>query len=565
LSAVVTGPFAILATSEVANARLAYPPFHPSSQAPAPLVLAEADFHTHFPAEGEYVEFKEGVSGRAIQDAVVAFSNTAGGVVLIGVRDDATIVGRDLTQSVEESLHQTVADTRNPGRYTVHRVVIGERPIVVLSIAPRVEGFSQTSTGRVLVRRGPRNVALFDSDLLRFVTERALERFEQRPSTVMLRDVDAALIQSVADAFGWSEDTDVFERLAELQLVTADGRLTIAGALYLQDDPARVLGKAYVEILRFPNDSGDYDRRLEIRGPLHQQVRAATAAILDELGTELVVLGVQRHELPRIPTVVLREALANAVAHRSYEDNRTAVRVEMRPTSVTISSPGPLPVPVTVENIRDAQAPRNLNTIRVLRRFGLAEDAGRGVDVMQDSMRAELLEPPVFTDTGHSVLVELPVRSAVTARERAWVRELERRGHIVPSDRILLIHAARGEVLTNRRARELASLDRVEATRALQRLTRMGFLRQSGRRGGSLYTLDGSLGPPAGLRLTEAEMRGAILAIASDRVITNAHVRAQLGIDRAEALKLLDGLVRDGQLERRGERRGSHYILASRR
>ena len=315
-----------------------------------------------------------------------------------------------------------------------------------------------------------------------------------------------------------------------MQLVTSDGRLTIAGTLYLLDDPAYLLGKAYVEILRYPDDSADYDRRLEIRGPLSEQVRQSTDAVLDELGTELVILGVQRHELPRLPAVVLREALANAVAHRSYEDNRTAVRVEMRPTSVTISSPGPLPVPVTVENIRDAQAPRNLNTIRVLRRFGLAEDAGRGIDVMQDSMRAELLEPPVFTDTGHSVLVELPVRSAVTARERAWVREMERRGHIVSSDRILLIHAARGEVLTNRRARDLASLDRVEATRALQRLTRMGFLRQSGRRGGSLYTLDGTLGPPAGLRLTDAELRSAILRMAGERPLTNANVRAQLGI-----------------------------------
>ena len=93
----------------------------------------------------------------------------------------------------------------------------------------------------------------------------------------------------------------------------------------------------------------------------------------------------------------------------------------------------------------------------------------------------------------------------------------------------------------------------------------MGFLRQSGRRGGSLYTLDGTLGPPAGLRLTDAELRSAILRMAGERPLTNANVRAQLGIDRAEALKLLDGLVRDGRLERRGEKRGSHYTLPGHR
>jgi ATP-dependent DNA helicase RecG len=539
---------------------MAFPPFHPSSPDPHPLVLDSDAFRLHFAQESQHVEFKEGVGTRPIQDAVVAFSNADGGVLLIGVRDDGTVIGRELTQNVEEALHQSVADTRNPGRYTIHRVLVGDRPIVVLAVAPRVEGFSQTSNGRVLVRHGPRNSPLFDSDLLRFVNDRALERFEQRPTELRLEDVAPDSFKSIDSTFAWSNADERNTRLTELQLATSDGRLTIAGALYLLPDPAELLGKAYVEVLRFPDGATDYDKRTELRGPLFEQVQAATKAVLDELGHELVVLGIERHELPRLPTVVVREAISNALAHRSYEDNRTAVRVEIRRGSVRIVSPGPLPVPVTIANIRDAQAPRNLNVIRILRRFGLAEDAGRGIDVMQDSMRAELLEPPEFEDTGHSVVVTLPVRSAVTARERAWVREVEHRGEIVAADRVLLIHAARGEPLTNRRARELASLDRVEATRSLQRLTRMGFLRQSGHRGGTVYVIDGSLGPPAGLRLSDEELQSTILRMAAAGVVTNARVRAELGVDRAEALRLLDLLVRSGRIERRGERRGAHYI-----
>jgi ATP-dependent DNA helicase RecG len=541
---------------------MALPLFHPDNDAPAPMALSGQDFRAELGREGQHVEFKEGVSGRPIQEVVVAFSNADGGVLVIGVRDDGSVVGRELTQSVEESLHQAMADTRNPGRYGLHRVVVDGTPVVIVAVARRVEGFSQTSNGRILVRRGPRNVALFDSDLLRFVSERSLERFEQRDASVALAEADEARLEELAEAFGWGTRSDR-ARLEELQLIGRDGGLTVAGVLYLLDDPAARLGKAYVEVLRFPTEDGEYDKRTEIRGPLHVQVRRATAAVMEELGIDLVVLGLQRHELPKLPAVVVREAIANAVAHRSYEANRSAVRVELRPSSVRVLSPGPLPVPVTVDNIRDAQAPRNLNVIRVLRRFGVAEDAGRGVDVMQDSMRAELLEPPQFQDTGHSVIVTLPVRTAVTSTERAWVREVERRGHIVPSDRILLIHAARGEILTNRRAREVAGLDRVEATRALQRLTRTGFLRQSGTRGGSSYVLDGSLDPPAGLRLSPDELRDAVLAMAADgEAITNARLRGRFGMDRVEALRLLDGLVRDGRLERRGERRGTHYTLS---
>jgi len=44
-------------------------------------------------------------------------------------------------------------------------------------------------------------------------------------------------------------------------------------------------------VLRYPSDASDYDKRLEIRGPLHHQVRGCVQTILAELGTELVVLG----------------------------------------------------------------------------------------------------------------------------------------------------------------------------------------------------------------------------------------------------------------------------------
>jgi ATP-dependent DNA helicase RecG len=60
--------------------------------------------------------------------------------------------------------------------------------------------------------------------------------------------------------------------------------------------------------------------------------------------------------------------------------------------------------------MRQAQAARNPDIIDLLRRFSLAEDAGRGVDVMEDEMEEALLDPPRFIDDGVSVTVELPLR-----------------------------------------------------------------------------------------------------------------------------------------------------------
>jgi ATP-dependent DNA helicase RecG len=203
----------------------------------------------------------------------------------------------------------------------------------------------------------------------------------------------------------------------------------------------------------------------------------------------------------------------------------TAVRVEMRPSSVIVCSPGGLPEPVTTQNIREANAARNIVVINLLRRYGLAEDQGRGVDVMQDTMADEMLEPPRFIDNGHEVAVDLPLRSTVAPAERAWLRELEHRGALTGPDRIAIVHAARGEALTNTRVRELLSIDRSAAGAVLRRLRDEGFLDQRGSRGGANYRLSGTLRPPAGLRLSEDHLLDVVASLAEERAIANSDVR----------------------------------------
>jgi len=517
------------------------------------------EFRAAFPHEGQHVEFKTGIGSAQLQDTAVAFSNAEGGVVLIGVRDDGTIAGRALDAGTQDDIHRVMQTVRDVGRYSVAQVAVEGQVVSVLSIARRREGFAQTSGGVVKVRRGTRDDPLFGMELVRFANERTASRYEAT-QVASVRTIDSGLRAELASAMRWERATA--ERLREADLAR-DGDLTVAGALYLLRDPGSVLGKAHVELRRFPDDaSPHYDRREVLRGPIHRVHSATVERIMDELGTELVVLGVRRYDLPRLPEVVLREAVANALAHRSYEAAGTAVRVEMRPSSVVIRSPGGLPEPVTVENMREASAARNLVTIKVLRAFGIAEDEGLGVDVMQDAMVDEMLDPPRFSDNGHEVSVELPIRSAVAPVERAWIRELEHRGALHGADRLVLVYAARGEILTNARVREILGTDADSARDTLRRLRDEGFLEQRGQRGGATYRLSGSLRPPAGLRLSSEELEDVVMRLASEASIANRDVRAATGLDRAEARALLDRLVRAGRLRRSGQRRGTRYDTA---
>jgi ATP-dependent DNA helicase RecG len=544
-------------------ANMAYGGLEPSRPESWPASLTSEEFSLRFPHESDKIEFKQGLS--TIQESVVAFSNTLGGLILVGVRDDGAIHGLDWTRAVEDKIRDEAANAHAIAPLCIRPVRVDGRCITVIGVGQLREGFAQTSNGRVLVRVGTRRPALIGAQLVRFMQERMSSTFESVPVDVAFADADPELMAGVASALGISNARSIQERLAERGLVNteiAQPMLTVAGALYLLRRPDRVLGKAYVEVRRFPAGGRQFDRREEIFGPLNEQVIRATREVMREVGSDSVVIGLRRHELPRLPERVVREAVANAVAHRSYEQRGTCIRIDVHQDRTEIVSPGGLVAPVTVETMRDSYAARNADVIRVLRAFRLAEDSGKGVDIIEDVMRDALLDRPTFSATESTVSVTLPVLSGTRPEERAWLQEVVERGAIEDRDRVLLVHARRGEVLSNNRARQLLGIGRDGAMSALRRLVAAGLLEQSGRRGGTRYQLARHLIPPAGLRLDREELLALVLEMAQAEPVTNRAIRDRTGLDRQDVLSLLDELVRSGRLQRVGTRRGTRYVPA---
>jgi ATP-dependent DNA helicase RecG len=542
-----------------------YPWFHPRNPDEPSAALTLDEFVAAFRGEDQYLEFKQGLPEDKVADAVTAFSNAYGGVVLLGVRRDGVPVGIDADGELKARVHRLVARVHNPGRYEVDTFSAGGRTILVLAVDRRHEGFAQAPDGRVLARREAQNVTLVGAELSDFLSRRALVRFEIQPTSTPIDQASPELLSELAGVWGWRDEADIADRLMEKGLATRDARrlvLTIAGSLFLLDDPASDRRKYHVELFRYRDESTRYDRRLAINGPLPEQVRRTAQTVLDELGTDLVVIGTQRYDVPRVPSQALREAIANAVGHRVYEDPRRPVRVELRPGRVVITSPGPLPEPVTVRNIREQNAPRNIAIIDTLRRFGLAEDAGRGVDVMEDAMEAHLLARPEFVDDGTSVTVTLSTTSTVTPEERAWLLDLERDESFTGDERQLLLLVVREGMLTNSRARGALGIDSVAARRLLVRLRDRGVLTQHGARGGAQYALARGQAPPTARVFTPTDLEATIVDLARTGPITNEQVRAAAGLDRAQVLRALTALTEAGSLIRHGERRGATYTLA---
>lgn len=537
---------------------MAYPLFHPESKQQSPLFLSRDAFRLAFPDESDHVEFKQGISADQIQQVAVAFSNADGGVILIGVAPTGIPVGIADSPATRDRIFGALAQARNLGRIWLHDVRVGEQSVVVVAIARRREGSAQTGDGRVLVRRGTEKVPLFGEELLTFMNTRALGRFEIAPTTAGLNQADTGALAALTAAYRWS-DLDVESRLRERGFMTESGVLTVAGALLLLPDPSSVLGKVFIEIRRL-TQSGSSDLRLEIRGPIPAQIERGVAELQRELGTESAIVGVRRREIPRLPERVVREALANAVAHRTYEVRGSAITVEIAAGEITITSPGSLPEPVTVQNIRETQAARNPAVIDALRRLQLAEDEGVGVDRIFEDMRGELLEDPVFVDTGSHVRVTLPTRGTVSVSERAWLHDLAERGDIDSGDRRLLVQAARGVHLSNRLARGLLGVGEAASRARLARLVDRGLLVRTGDRAATEYTIASELRVPS--VASRDELNAIVINLARQQgSVTNTMVRAAIGVESEAALRLLTRLVRDGRLVRLGSRRGTRYVV----
>jgi ATP-dependent DNA helicase RecG len=503
--------------------------------------------------EDDDIELKSGASAKKLQEAMVAFTNTGGGTIFIGVDDQRTVIGRRRDQGTDDVIHEAALSGANVGRYTISSGAVDGKPIVVVDVEPREDEVAQTSDGRVLRRRGGRNVAVFGADLWEMMSSRALRRYEASSSGVPTSAVSADVRDQVSAAYGWSGD--VLDRWRERGLLHGDGSLTVAGALTLTR-PEETFGAAKFAIdLRSyeSDDSTSYVRREAITGPVQNQAETATDWILRDIGTEMVVTGTRRHDVPRLPRRVVREAVANAVAHRDYSRDQTPVVIEVRPSAVIVTSPGRLPAPVTVATLREAQAPRNHTVIDVLRRFGLAEDSGQGIDVIQDGMRLELLHEPLFEETEDSFRVTLQLRGLVSTTERAWLAEHERQGQLHAGDRLLLLAVMRDGQITNARARDILGVDSVEARTRLGRLRDAGLLIQHGTRGRAYYTL-GVIGP-------DRSIEEVVLEAAKARPLTNTIVRDLTSLDRYQAGQLLRRLVGEGKLVQRGERRGTSYYL----
>jgi ATP-dependent DNA helicase RecG len=138
----------------------------------------------------------------------------------------------------------------------------------------------------------------------------------------------------------------------------------------------------------------------EITGNLVVQYGEALKYIISKLNLRYEIesqKGGPRKELLEIPETVFREALVNALCHRSYYDKGAVIMVEIYDDRVEISNPGGLISVITQQEFGTKSFSRNPLIFGLMQRIDLVEKVGSGIKRMRDTMKGANLRTPYLS------------------------------------------------------------------------------------------------------------------------------------------------------------------------
>ena len=503
-----------------------------------------------------------------LNELIPAMAMTTGGLIVIGVDDDRSLFGCTLDQKTLDRISRAGKDV---GVEVQAREIEVDGTSIVVVAVPEVRGRIVTTTdGRLLRRIGSEVVPLVGDQMTRFVRERSDMPGEDEPVVgldVGSFDLDAINeVLLLDDRPACNEDT-LLRSLVDLgvaivQPAPLDPTVTTAAVVLFGRDPQRQIAGASVQLVRRtgvgPGPSPTVER-VELSGPLVALLQQTLAFIDKHTKAYEVVIGRRRERWSEYPAEVLREAVLNALAHRDYGRRGSTVDITLWDDRIEIRSPGGLPGPITLDNIRAEHYSRNRRIMRTLKQLRFVDEYGEGVDRMFDLMEARLMDPPVFTPTPDSVTVTLHNRFLVSVEDQAWLALLNNL-HLNTHERRVLVAVRHEGSITRRRVTQLVS--DADADTLLRTSVLKGLLVRIGERGGAAYELSDEVVLRAGRSGVEARSRARQVLldeISLTGSLSTAEAARILGDEPTTARQLLNELTTAGLVEARGQTRARRY------
>ncbi|MHB9880730.1 RNA-binding domain-containing protein [Pacificimonas sp. ICDLI1SI03] len=391
----------------------------------------------------------------AIAKTAVAFLNTAGGTIYIGVGDDGTVHGiEEPVEQTAENIERMLNERISPSSFvTVNVQDVGDDPIIVIDV-PAGQDRPYVFDGSIFTRSGSRTKPA-DSAVIRKLVQGQIDtpqRWERRLSPSMTDD-DLAVDEVLATArdareqdAGFADIREPHQILRRLSMWRSEG-YTQGGDVLFSNDPSTRHPQCRVQFVVFEDDkAGDEYHNLKwLTGPL-LEIANQVSRELDSLNASQVFFSedsLKRDQRTRYAPRALREALVNALVHRDYSAYSGGARIAVYPSRIEFWNSGNLPEELSTSDLKreHPSVPVNPDIAKVFYLRGQMEQLGRGTlkiiraceDIGARKPRWENRKSGV-TLTIYAADEPPPNQPDFNERQKAFLESIEPGASISPAD-----------------------------------------------------------------------------------------------------------------------------------
>lgn len=540
--------------------------------------------------ESLIIEFKSDIkklSDNDLIDAIVGMSNTEGGVLYLGVEDNGEITGVHKYHADEIGVVALIANRTVPSVAT-RAEIITENSINVLKIEiPMSKTIVATSDGKILRRRlkldgTPENIPMYPYEI------------NTRLSELSLLDYSAQILLDAT-----IDDLDPNERvrlrniikmrkgdksLLDLTDDELDKALRIVkeenGKLYPTVTGMLLIGKEEKIQEMMPTAKSSFQVLEGTQVRINEQFSKPLLATFEIFENYLkawnpeqeMEYGLFRIPIPEFSVAAFREGLVNAFCHRDYSILQQ-VRLAIEDEGLSISSPGGFIEGVNLNNLLSVEPHgRNQALTDALKRIGLAERTGRGIDrIFEGSIIYGRPLPDYSESTERCVKLFIQRAKPDLAFAKMIADEEKRIGRMLPINSLLILSTLQTQRRTT--LQELSEIIHVSEARIkanVEKLLESGLVEASGNGKVRAYILsakvykdqDNSVGYVRQTGIDKLRYNELILKLAEQQgFVTRDNVSELLNISLSQAYRLLKGLVNKNKLILIGTGRLAKYKL----
>jgi ATP-dependent DNA helicase RecG len=366
--------------------------------------------------EGKTLEFKENTSSlQKIIQTIVAFSNTAGGTLIAGIKDKTKeVVGLNNILQEEERLASAVADSIYPQLIPSFQMHTWRgRDLLIISVSHSFGPYYVKSKGLqagVYIRVGSTNRVADQQTIFQIQQLKEHKYFDEQPN------FDCALsnvnLEHAKKLFAENSKNFTNKTAHSLGLVVqyhAKEVPTNGAVLLFSDKLADYFPDACIRLARFlGTDKSQILDHQDLIIPIAAALAPILAFIRRHTAMASEIGATKRRDIPQYHAIVIREAVTNAIVHTDYSIKGASIHVAIFDDRIEITNPGCLPFGLNMEAaLSGVSQLRNRIIGRIFRELNLIEQWGSGLGRMNAICAQNGIVAPKFEELGNFFRITL--------------------------------------------------------------------------------------------------------------------------------------------------------------